>query len=55
MEESVLEEPLQKAARGEQSPVEFGVCFVVGQLMAADNLPICAVEMINRFFLDSML
>lgn len=55
MDTLVLEEPFQKAARGEQSPVDFGVYFVVGQLMAADNLPICAMEMINRFFLSSMI
>lgn len=55
MEESVLEEPFQKAARGKQSPMDFGVYFVVGQLMAADNLPVCAVEMIDRFFLNSMI
>lgn len=55
MEEGVLEEPFQKAARGEQSPMDFGVCFVVGQLMAADNLPVCAVEMIDRFFLNSVI
>lgn len=55
MEESVLEEPLQKGAGGGQSPVGPGVCGAVGQLMAADNLPVCAMEMMDRLFTNSLI
>lgn len=55
MEESVLEEPLQKGAGGERSPVGSGVCGVVGQLLAADNLPVRAMEVTDSLFPNSLM
>lgn len=37
-----------------QTPMSPDV-YVVGQLLAADNVPVCAVGMMDRLFLNSLI
>lgn len=32
-----------------------GIYIVMGQLIAADNLPVCAAEVMDRLFLNSLI